>query len=75
MFELKQEREQTVVLVHAAVRDDYIQRPVHLGEDMKVKTHKRKGVTSMCEESKRKAEQKSRQTGKGRVIDEGRRKV
>lgn len=33
VFELQQEREQTVVLVHAAVRDDDVQRPVHLGDD------------------------------------------
>lgn len=31
VLELQQEREQTVVLVHAAVGDDDVQRPVHLG--------------------------------------------
>lgn len=33
MLELQQEREQTVVLVHAAVGDDDVQWPVHLGKD------------------------------------------
>lgn len=31
VLELQQEREQTVVLVHAAVGDDDVERPVHLG--------------------------------------------
>lgn len=31
VLELQQEGEQTVVLVHAAVGDDDVQRPVHLG--------------------------------------------
>lgn len=31
VLELQQEREQTVVLVHAAVGDDDVHRPVHLG--------------------------------------------
>lgn len=32
MLELQQERKQAVVLVHAAVGDDDVQRPVHLEE-------------------------------------------
>lgn len=32
VFELQQERKQAVVLVHAAVGDDDVQRPVHLEE-------------------------------------------
>lgn len=32
VLELQQEGEQTVVLVHAAVGDDDVQRPVHLGK-------------------------------------------
>lgn len=33
VFELQQEGKQAVVLVHAAVGDDDVQRPVHLGDD------------------------------------------
>lgn len=32
VFELQQEGKQAVVLVHAAVGDDDVQRPVHLGD-------------------------------------------
>lgn len=43
MFELQQERKQTVVLVHAAVGDDDVQRPVHLGGDTKEMRQKTRG--------------------------------
>ena len=36
VLELQQEGEQPVVLVHAAVRDDDVQRPVHLSEGVGV---------------------------------------
>lgn len=42
MFELQQEGKQAVVLVHAAVCDDDIQRPVHLrGERREAKVNKK----------------------------------
>lgn len=43
VFELQQERKQTVVLVHAAVGDDDVQRPVHLGDDTKEKRQRHQG--------------------------------
>lgn len=45
MFELQQERKQAVVLVHAAVCDDDIQRPVDLGDVARKK--KEKNVTAV----------------------------
>lgn len=45
MFELQQERKQTVVLVHAAVGDDDVQRPVHLGDDTEEKRQGHRGET------------------------------
>lgn len=43
MFELQQERKQTVVLVHAAVGDDDVQRPVHLGDGTEEKRQRHRG--------------------------------
>lgn len=43
MFELQQERKQTVVFVHAAVGDDDVQRPVHLGDDTKEMRQENRG--------------------------------
>lgn len=77
VFELQQEREQTVVLVHAAVRDDDVQRPVHLGDGTEAKrdrdTEARKGGKKVCkgvraiecERKQRKVKQELGKTGKG----------
>ncbi|KAG7230946.1 hypothetical protein INR49_024975 [Caranx melampygus] len=78
VFELQQEGEQTVVLVHAAVRDDDVQRPVHLGDDTReerdTKARRKKvceGVSAIeCERKHRKEKQELGRTGKGRVTDE-----
>lgn len=49
MFELQQERKQAVVLVHAAVCDDDIQRPVDLGD---VARKKRRKKCNCCKEER-----------------------
>lgn len=50
VFELQQEGKQAVVLVHAAVGDDDVQRPVHLGDD----TEERRRGSGREERCKRK---------------------
>lgn len=49
VFELQQEGKQAVVLVHAAVGDDDVQRPVHL-EERRPSPRENRGVSaSECE--------------------------
>lgn len=43
VFELQQEGKQAVVLVHAAVGDDDVQRPVHLGDGMEERKKTERG--------------------------------
>lgn len=72
MLELQQERKQAVVLVHAAVCDDDIQRPVHLRDATRERdeTGVRRNSTWSFECEGKLRETELRKTGKGRVMDD-----